>query len=143
MTVLVDANVLLYAKFADFPQHERAVSWLNHALNSPQPVGLPWASLSAFLRIATNHRVFADPLSIEIAIDQVKSWCEPRVVWHPEPEERFASVFAELLAGYNCSANLVADAYLAALALEHGLTVVSTDSDFARFETVPSLNPLV
>ena len=143
MTVLVDANILLYAKFADFPQHERALSWLDHTLNSPQPVGIPWVSLSAFLRIATNHRVFADPLPIELAVDQVNEWCEPRVVWHPEPEEQFASVFAELLTTYNCTANLVADAYLAALALEHGLTVVSTDADFARFAAVPSLNPLV
>ena len=143
MTILVDANILLYAKFADFPQHERAVSWLDHTLNSPQPVGIPWVSFSAFLRIATNHRVFADPLPIELAVDQVEKWSEPRVVWHPEPEEQFASVFAELLTTYNCSANLVADAYIAALAVEHGLTVVSTDADFARFTTVPSLNPLV
>ncbi len=142
MTVLLDANILLYAKFADFPQHERAVNWLDHTLNSPQPVGIPWVSLSAFLRIATNHRVFADPLAIESAIDQVNGWCEPRVVWHPEPAERFASVFAEILKTYHCSANLAACAYLAALAAEHGLTVVSTDADFARFTAVPSLNPL-
>jgi len=143
MTVLVDANILLYAKFTDFPQHAHAADWLDGALNAPQPVGLPWVSLSAFLRIATNHRVFSDPLSIESAVDQVNEWCERRVVWHPEPKERFAELFAELLTTHNCSGNLVADAYLAALAMEHGLTVVSTDADFARFVTVPSRNPLV
>ena len=142
MTVLVDANILVYAKFADFPQHERAASWLDNTLNAPQPVGLPWVSLSAFLRIATNHRVFADPLSIELAVDQVNEWCERKVVWHPEPKDQFAGLFTELLTTHNCSANLVADAYLAALAMEHGLTVVSSDADFARFVTLPTLNPL-
>ena len=143
MTVLVDANILLYAKFEDFPQHELAANWLDGALNSPQPVGIPWVSLNAFLRIATNHRVFADPLSIELAVGQVNEWCERRVVWHPEPEDRFALLFADLLTTHNCAGNLVPDAYLAALAMEHGLTVISTDADFARFVTVPSLNPLV
>jgi toxin-antitoxin system PIN domain toxin len=142
MTVLVDANVLLYAKFADFPQHESAAGWLDGVLNAPQPVGLPWVSLSAFLRIATNHRVFADPLSIELAVDQVNGWCERSVVWHPEPGDRFAALFLELLTAHNCSANLVTDAYLAALALEHGLTVVTTDADFSRFVSLTSFNPI-
>ena len=143
MTVLVDANILLYAKFEDFPQHAKAAEWLDGVLNEPRPVGLPWVSLIAFLRIATNHRVFADPLSIETAVAQVNDWCECAPVWRPQPGNRFSTLFSELLISCNCSANLASDAYLAALATEHGLTVVSSNAEFARFASVSSINPIL
>lgn len=142
MSVLVDANVLLYAKFSDFSQHPACRDWLDTALNQPDPVGLPWLSLMAFLRIGTNRRVFARPLKPEQAVAQIKAWIARANVWHPEPGERFASVFTDLVRRHHATGNLVTDAYLAALAREHGLTVISTDSDFARFDAVPWVNPL-
>lgn len=142
MSVLVDANILLYAKFSDFPQHAAARGWLDAALNDPAPVAIPWVSLSAFVRIATNRRVLHEPLSIEEAVAQVRQWSALRNVWHPVPGIDFAELFARLLTESRATGNLVSDAYLAALALEHGLTVVSTDADFARFSTVRWHNPV-
>lgn len=146
MTTLVDANILLYAKFSDYPQHERARHWLDAALNGTQPVGLPWVSLTAFVRIATNSRVFEAPLSPQAAAEQITSWRSRRVAWHPEPGPHFHTLFAEFVTHHSCTGNLVSDAYLAAIAAEHGLTLVSSDSDFARFDGFEGLkihNPLM
>lgn len=142
MTVLVDANILLYAKFKDYPQHQKAVAWLDQSLNATQPLGLPWQSLIAFSRIATNPKIFDKPLAIDKVVNQLSEWCERSVVWHPEPGDRFEDCLYSLLQEHQCCGNLVSDAYLAALALEHGLTVVSSDTDFARFPSVKWLNPI-
>ncbi len=142
MTVLVDANILLYAKFVDYEQHEKARSWLDQVLNAPQPVAIPWVCLSAFIRIATNPRVFKDPLTTESAVQQTSEWCSLKMVWHPQPLEGFVELYSKLLVENQCTGNLVPDAYVATLALQHGLAVVSSDSDFARFPTVTWYNPL-
>lgn len=142
MTVLVDANILIYAKFSDFPQHEAARVWLDAALNAPDPLAMPWISLMAFLRITTNRRLFRAPLKVDEALTQVTEWAARSNVWHPEPSERFGLIFSTLVRQSQASGNLVTDAYLAALAREHGLTVISSDSDFAHFEDVKWQNPL-
>ena len=142
MSVLVDANILLYAKFSDFPQHEPALGWLDNKLNRPDPVGLPWLSLMAFVRIATNRRIMGQPLSTDDALEQIGEWTRRSNVWMPEPGDRFAELFNELASETQASGNLITDTYLAALAREHGLTVVSTDADFARFPQLKWLNPL-
>ena len=142
MSTLVDANILLYAKFSGFPQHVAARTWLDARLNDPEPIGIPWLSLAAFVRISTNRRVLAEPLSVTDAVAQLRQWTDRRNVWNPEPGSRFAALYAQLLEDSQASGNLVTDAYLAALALEHGLTVASSDTDFARFPKVKWLNPL-
>ena len=142
MSTLVDANILLYAKFSGFPQHAAARGWLDARLNAPEPVGMPWLSLAAFVRIGTNRRVLGEPLSVTEAVRQLQQWGARRNVWHPEPGPRFATIYPQLLEDSQASGNLVTDAYLAALALEHGLTVVSSDADFARFPQVQWYNPL-
>jgi len=131
--ILVDANVLIYAHVSSLAQHDSARDWLDQELNGPAPVGLPWASLLAFLRLVTNPRVFEHPEPIADAWRQVLAWlgCEP--AWIPQPAERHAEVLGELLALPGVHANLVPDAHLAALAIEHGLTLCSTDGGFARF----------
>ena len=103
---------------------------------------VPWVSLIAFLRIATNPRVFERPEPMAEAWKQVRAWlaCEP--AWIPQPTERHADLLDELLALPGVHANLVPDAHLAGLALEHGLTLCSTDGDFARFPALRLLNPL-
>ncbi len=138
--ILIDANLLLYAQFADFPQHVRARPWLESQMNSPGRVGIPWQSTLAFLRLATNPRIFRRPLPMRVAWQQVTEWLQHPRVWIPEPGADHAVILGRLLA--NATGNLVPDAHLAAIAIEHGLTVCSADSDFARFPGVSWLNPL-
>lgn len=141
--ILVDANLLLYAKIADLPQHERAASWLEGQVRAASRIGLPWVSLVAFLRISTNARVFSRPLPVARAWEQVEEWLALPGVWVPEPTEQHGAVFGKLLRSAGATANLVPDAHLAAIALEHGLEVCSTDADFARFPGLRWRNPLV
>jgi uncharacterized protein len=141
--ILIDANLLLYAKVVNYPQHRRAHGWLEARLNAPGRVGLPWPSLLAFLRIITNPRLFETPLSMAQAWGQVQEWLALPTVWTPDPTERHAAILSQLLQSTSVIANLVADAHLAALAIEHGLILCSSDSDFARFPGLRWENPLL
>jgi len=140
--ILVDANVLIYAHVSSVAQHNGARDWLDQELNGPAPVGLPWASLLAFLRLVTNPRVFEHPEPMTDAWCQVLAWLGCETAWIPQPTERHAEVLGELLALPGVRGNLVPDAHLAALAIEHGLTLCSTDGDFARFRQLRWVNPL-
>jgi len=140
--ILVDVNLLLYAKSTDYPQHAAARCWLDERLNAPERVGLPWPSLLAFLRIITNPRIFPRPMGIEEAWAQVAQWLALPRVWIPQPTERHAEVLEGLLISTGATAALVPDTHLAALALQHGLTLCSTDGDFARFPGLRWSNPL-
>ena len=139
--ILVDANILLYACNSAADLHTKSRDWLDEKLNGTALVGLPWPSLLAFLRIATNPRAFRSPLTMAAAWEQVSSWLSAEMVWAPEPTERHADVLGKLMALPGVYANLVPDAHLAALAIEHGLTLCSTDGDFARFPGLSWLNP--
>lgn len=141
--ILVDTNLLVYAHVADFPQHQAAREWLEQSLRGLARVALPWPSLLGFLRLVTNPRVFERPEPVESAWNQVEAWLAAPTVWIPHPTERHARVLGELLRGGWVTANLVPDAHLAALAIEHGLTLCSTDGDFARFTGLRWLNPLL
>lgn len=141
--ILLDANILIYSHVESFPQHDSARNWLDQRLNESERVGLPWASLLAFLRLVTNPRVFERPEPMTEAWSQVRAWLECESVWIPEPTDRHATLLGEFLALPGVIANLVPDAHLAALAMEHGLTLCSTDGDFARFPALRWLNPLV
>ena len=140
--ILVDANLLIYAHVSRYPQNQRTRSWLDQQLNGTAPVGLPWPSLLAFLRVVTNPRAFQPPESVADAWQQILAWlaCEP--AWIPSPGERHADLLGELLADAGGGANLVPDAHLAALAVEHGLTLCSADRGFARFDGLRWMNPL-
>ena len=140
--ILVDSNLLVYAKFSDMPQHAQARGWLEAQLRSPGRVGIPWQTSLAFLRLATNPRLFGKPLSISAAWLQVSEWLDHPRVWIPEPTEDHQAVLGRILEATQSTGNLVPDANLAAIAIEHGLTVCSADSDFARFECVDWINPL-
>jgi hypothetical protein len=140
--ILIDANSFIYAHFNVSPSHARARDWLDTQLNGTTPVGLAWNTPIAFLRIVTNARVFENPLLIEDAWAQVVAWLECKPVWIPTPTARHAEILGRLLGTRNVIANLVSDAHLAALAIEHGLTLCSTDGDFARFSDLRWVNPL-
>jgi len=140
--IVVDANLLVYARVASLPQHTRSLEWLDGKLNGTARVGLPWPSLLGFLRVVTNPRIFERPESIASAWRQVEEWLGCPWVWIPVPGEGHQGILAGLLKGTSGGANLVPDAHLAALAIEHGLTLCSTDGDFARFRDLSWENPL-
>lgn len=140
--ILVDANILLYACNAEADQHSKSRAWLDEQLSGATPVGLPWLSLLGFLRIATNARAFRSPLTMASAWQQVTNWLSAETVWTPDTTERHGAVLSNLLALPGVHGNLVPDAHLAALAIEHGLTLCSTDGDFARFPGLSWRNPL-
>lgn len=140
--ILVDANLLVYAHVSTFAQHVRAREWLDAQLNGVAPVGLPWPSLFAFLRLVTNPRVFENPEPMPAAWQQVQAWLQCGTSWTPQPTERHSEVLGNLLLQSGVHANLVPDAHFAALAIEHGLIVCSTDGDFGRFSEVRWQNPL-
>lgn len=141
--ILVDANLLLYAHFSSFHQHEAARVWLDAQLNGPTRVGLPWTSLLAFVRIGSNPRVFERPESVEAAWQQVEEWLACSPVWIPQPTERHREILGPLLVDHVSHPNHVPDAALAALAIEHGLMLCSTDGDFGRFPGLRCQNPLL
>ena len=140
--ILVDANLLIYAHVASFSEHNAARAWLDERIGGAAPVGLPWPSLLAFVRIVSNPRIFARPSSVGTAWRQVESWLSADSVWIPSPTPRHREILAPLLKSAVGRANLVPDAHLAALAIEHGLILCSTDGDFARFEELVWRNPL-
>lgn len=133
---LVDANVLLYAVNDSSPHHRVARKWLDEALSGNEAVGFAWVVLLAFLRLSTAARVFSRPLAMEEATAVLESWLDqpPALVVHPS--KRHLPLMRGLLATTGTAGNLVNDAHLAALALEHDATVVSYDGDFGRFEGV-------
>jgi hypothetical protein len=116
--------------------------WLDGQIDGDDRVGLPWSSLLGFLRIATNPRAFPHALATASAWDHVMAWLSAETVWIPHPTDAHPKVLGTLLSQPGIRGNLVPDAHLAALAIEHGLTLCSIDGDFARFRGLKWLNPL-
>lgn len=140
--ILIDVNLLLYAYNPSFERHARAQTWLEGALNRPDPVRLSWAGMLAFLRIATSTRAFESPLSVAEATSIVDSWLARPMVAILDPGERHWEVLSHLLKTTHARGADVADAHLAALAIEHGATLCTSDRDFAKFPGLRILNPL-
>ena len=124
-----------------FEAHADAKAWLDDRLNGAERVGLPWGALLAFLRLSASPRVLSQPMPLREAATVVNAWLELSSTWVPQPTERHAMTLAGLLAP-ETKADLVPDAHLAALAIEHGLLLCSTDRDFARFESLRWTDPL-
>ncbi|MDQ6751282.1 MAG: PIN domain-containing protein [Actinomycetota bacterium] len=124
-----------------FEAHKEAKTWLDDRLNGSDGVGLPWGALLAFLRLSASPRVLSRPIALREATAVVGAWLELPVTWTPQPTERHAQTLARLL-GRESKVDLVSDAHLAAIAIEHGLTLCSTDRDFARFEGLRWTDPL-
>jgi hypothetical protein len=139
---LVDTNLLLYAVDTTSPHHGRARPWLEEQLSGARTVGFAWAVLLAFVRLATNPRVFESPLSLEDALDLVDGWLAqpPAAVVHPT--DRHSAILRQLLEPLGAAGNLTSDAHLAALSIEHSAELCSGDHDFGRFPGVRWFNPL-
>jgi len=139
---IIDANVLLYAYNADAPQQRVAAQWLTRLFQSGETIALPWLTVWTFIRISTNSRIWANPRSAREAFAIVGEWlAQPGVVpLHPGPLH--AEILERLVSDYGATGPLVMDAVLAALAIEHGALLASTDQDFRRFPDLRWLNPL-
>jgi len=140
--ILVDANILLYAEDSLSDHHETARAWWDARLSGSVPVCLCWPVLSAFIRIATNTRLHQRPLTIKEAVNRVQSWMDQPCVRIIQPTEQHWHIFQRMLQDGNATANLVSDAHLAALAVEHNCELYSSDTDFARFSALNWRNPL-
>jgi len=140
--IIVDVNLLVYAVNEDAPDHQKAKSWLESAVSGTETVGLPWIVLLAFLRLTTRAGLFQRPLRVETAFDVIHSWLQQPTVTVPEPTSRHLQTLRDLVSPLGTGGNLTSDAHLAALAIEHGAEVCSTDSDFARFSRLRWRNPL-
>jgi toxin-antitoxin system PIN domain toxin len=140
--MLVDANLLVFAVHEESPFHVKARDWLNDQLNGEQRIGIPWQSLGAFLRIITNQRIIERALDPGGAWQRIEDWLADDLVWIPSPTPHHAQVLGDLVKHHQPRGNLITDAQLAALAIEHGLEVCSADTDFARFTEIRWCNPL-
>ena len=140
--ILVDANILIYAANHTAQDHRVAQAWLDDRLTGSTRVGLPWPSLLAFVRITTNPAFVQQAVPPAKAWSQVRAWLGCDTAWIPQPGDRHADILGDLLAGSFMTSRLVPDAHLAALAIEHGLTLCSADGDFARFPGLKWENPL-
>ncbi|MGL4744751.1 MAG: TA system VapC family ribonuclease toxin [Dermatophilaceae bacterium] len=140
--IVVDANLLVYAYVTDFDQHSQARDWLEQELSSGPRVALPWPNLLAFVRLVSNPRLFSEPVSIATAWTQVDEWLDAEPVWVPAPGTRHPELLGRCLRTRGLRPNDVPDAHLAALCLEHGLSIATSDTGFARFDGLRWFDPL-
>ena len=139
---LVDANLLLYAIDTTAPRHKRARAWLETALSASETIGFTWLVLLAFLRLSTSARIFRTPLEPSDAFELIDGWLSRPNATVLHPTDRHASLLRDLLMPLGTAGNLTSDAHLAALSLEHGAELCSSDADYARFPGVRWQDPL-
>ena len=140
--ILLDANLLIYSFSSSSPHHALAHRWLENLLSSPRSVALAWATINAFLRVSTNPRAYAYPYTAAEAAQIISELLERPTIQVVDPGDRYWRIFRDLLVDAQVTANLVSDAHLAALAIEHGALLCTTDRDFARFPGLRWENPL-
>ena len=140
--ILVDANLLLYAEDSLSEHHEASRVWWDDQLSGTDPVGLCWPVLNAFIRIGTNPRLHQRPLTLKEATERVQNWFDQWCVRIVQPTDQHWTIFQRMLRCGNAVGNLVSDAHLAALAVEHNCVLHSTDADFSRFRGLKWKNPV-
>jgi toxin-antitoxin system PIN domain toxin len=141
--IVPDANLLIYSYDSLAPQHPTARVWLSRVLSGSEVFGLPWQTISAFIRISTNSRLTGDRFPMEKAIDIVQHWIALKQVRLLSPSERHWPIFQRMLIEGQVRGPLTTDAQLAALTIEHGGVLYTTDRDFARFPGLRWVNPLL
>lgn len=139
---LTDVNLLLYALDASAPRHRAAKRWLEERLSGTETFAFTWVVLLAFMRLSTNPRVFQKPLEPAEAFDIVDGWLAQPCATVVHPTDRHPAVLRELLEPLGTAGNLTTDAHLAALAIEHGAELCSSDTDFSRFPGLRRNDPL-
>ena len=139
---IVDANLLIYAINRDAPHHGKAKDWLEEAIAGPEPVGLAWIVVLAFLRITSNDRILPNPLTTDRALAIIDGLFDLPTVRMISPTGRHWEILKELIEPLGSAGNLTSDAHLAALSIEHSARLYSTDNDFGRFRGVRWINPI-
>lgn len=140
--IIPDVNLLLYAEIDAYPHHRLARRWWEALLSGERAVGLPPVSVFGFLRVSTNRRVFAEPLTLDDAVLRVEAWLEQPCATFLVPGPRHLETAIRLLKQIGTGGNLTTDVQLAAHAIEQGGELHSNDTDFARFEGLRWLNPI-
>ncbi len=139
---LPDVNLFLYAYDSESPRQRAAREWLEETMAGTETVALAWAVLVGFVRLSTKPAVFTRPLALDVAIGFVQEWLAQSVATVVHPSDRHAAVLRDLLQPLGTAGNLTSDAHLAALAIEHGATLCSSDNDFSRFAGLSWVDPL-
>jgi uncharacterized protein len=139
---ILDVNVLIYVHDADAIQHAAAKAWLEKLFAGSDRIGFPWAVIWGFLRVSTNRRIQARPRPPANAVERIRDWLSQPQVLVVEPGPRHLEILERLIVGYQAVGPLVSDVLLAALAIEHGATLASTDRGFRRFPNLTWINPL-
>jgi toxin-antitoxin system PIN domain toxin len=139
---ILDANILLYAYGAASPHHAKAREWLEEAFSGTEPVGLPWPTLAAFLRIVTNPRLPGFRRSLEEAVRAVDEWLEQPNVRVLAPSDEHWALFRRMIFEGQAPGPMISDAEISALTIEYGGVLYTTDRDFARFPGLRWTNPL-
>lgn len=140
--ILPDINILIYAYDESSKHHSVAKNWWEEQLNGSRMIGLTWATLLGFVRLLTNPRIYHNPYSPPEVITIVKTWLEQPHVKIIHPSDQHFALLANLIQKVGVAGNLTTDAHLAALAIERGLILQTTDADFARFPGLKWVNPL-
>jgi len=140
--IVLDANILLYAYDSSSAKHARARAWVERVFSEGTLVGIPWQTVSAFLRVVTNTNLPGQRFTTEEAAQVVNQWLEQPNVRFLGPGDEHWSLLRRMLIEGQARGPLVTDAQLAALALEHGGVLYSTDRDFSRFPGLRWSNPL-
>lgn len=140
--ILPDVNVLIYAYDASSKDHARARQWWESQLNGSQMIGLSWVVVLGFIRLLTNPRIYQNPYTPAEILAVVKTWLEQPQVKIIHPSEQHFKLLKKLIEQLGTAGNLTTDAHLAALAMERGLILQTTDADFARFPGLKWRNPL-
>lgn len=140
--IVVDANILLHAYQADSPQHPAAKEWLENLFSGEEIIGFPWITLWAFLRISTNPRAWPSPMPAAVAVQHIREWITQPGVVVIGPGSRHLELLERVVTEDAATGPLVSDGVLAALAIENGAVLASTDRDFSRFAQLRWINPL-
>lgn len=140
--IIPDLNLLLYAYDSTSPAHKKAAVWWQNLLSGTDPVGLAEAVIFGFMRVATSTRAFRHPMTVAEASGHVAAWLAQPSVQILKAGPNHVTHVLGLLKALGAAGNLVSDAQLAALAIEHEAVIHTADADFSRFENLQWFNPL-
>lgn len=140
--IVVDANLLIYSYDTDSSRHATSRAWVEKIFSDVDPVGLPWQTVSAFLRVMTNRKLPGSRLTVEQATQIVEEWLEQPNVRIIVAGDEHWSVLKRMMIEGRASGPLVSDAEIAALTMEYGGVLYTADRDFARFPGLRWKNPL-
>lgn len=142
--IVLDTNILVYAHIPDFPQHHKVGKWLESTLSDGgDSIGLVWQAISGFLRIITNPRIFDEPRPMDFARACIDDLLSHPLVHQVHTTEKHWKIYSKLVTELNIIGDVVTDAHIAAIAVEHKAAVATTDKDFRRFsDYVKIIDPL-